>query len=250
VNDVAKTDRRQATGALKAAADAVPLPSANVPQEQTFWQIVVVGHIDARQHLPQWYRLIDCISDIEMNAAVQSAAVLVMPPTPGLPTQASVQFDAGPFLISCIPDKWAIRTVSEAHCVRMIDVASKVFAKLNEIAVTAYGVNRVFSLSTPGSAKQFLADRVMQANLALTKGDSECNLMYVTHYEESDTLIAVGPSALDVNALQVTYNRNHRITTSSGYFNLGGLLKRDADPDWQAAAEYSSALARAISNVK
>src|SRR6185437_16002494 len=121
--------KARANERLKAATDAVdfPRPDSLFPIQELspdVWQVVVTGTIDPRQHVPEWYHLIGCLSDEELVLAKKSAVIVSIPPQM-VPMQANTcQFDAGPFEIIAVQDKWTIQTVTENNRSRMLDIAS------------------------------------------------------------------------------------------------------------------------------
>jgi hypothetical protein len=89
---------------MKDAVDRVhlfgPEPAAPVVGTVTIeavdaWQIVVVGAIDPRQHYPQWYHQIECITESELTSAVKDIKANLPPPAPGVPQQSFCEFNAG-----------------------------------------------------------------------------------------------------------------------------------------------------------
>jgi hypothetical protein len=214
------------------------------------WHIAVAGNIDVRQHHPFWYHAINCISDGELPIGLNSLFVL---PAPIFSRSGVVlgigaaQFSVGQFIIDVIPERWMIQTWVEANCDRMIEVASVVFGKLNELPVTGYGINRSMFLdlgTTP--AKQFLADQLAGAKLALPKGKSEAYIRYVEYLGNKETQIAFSATPSRENLLNVDYNRHHPTTGFGGYFDLGSLLRENAKADWTSASAYGEELARLI----
>jgi hypothetical protein len=142
-----------------------------------------------------------------------------------------------------------IQTVTESNCDRIIEVAAIVFRRLNEISLTAYGINKSMVLELEKrTAKQFLANQLIGANLALRKCDGEARMFFVEHREDGDTQIWLHPSPAGERWLNVEHNEHHPITTAgaSEYFDLGAMLNRDAKADWKTASRYGDDLAKAI----
>ena len=103
----------------QAGALVLPKPEIVIPVPATdLWQIVVIGAIDTRQHSPQWYRIIEAITDNELKSAMTTLAGVIFPVLPtsmtlGVPPPPAFgQFDVGPFAISVVPDKWTVNVQS------------------------------------------------------------------------------------------------------------------------------------------
>ena len=249
-----KPDKASALELLRAATAPVELPSSasvvppSPPQDQDLWQIVVVGTIDPRQHHPSWYRLIDCISESELDTAKQTATIVIMPPQTG-PRFDVVQFDVGPFAVIAMQDRWTIQTVTKGNRERIVRVASAVFTKLNEIYVSAFGINRKFALPLrSATARQFIATRLTATDLALPSGDAEGELNYKVHGEGTDTTIRILPSPSSERWLEVFFNRHHPILLGKvlGYFDVGKAITDNAERDWAQASQYSESLENSI----
>lgn len=231
------------------------IPPAAPPEPVDIWQIVVVGTIDARQHHPQWYRMIGCIDDGELKAALSTLAMGVIPTSPGMPVQVSVcQFAVRSIILIVQPDRWVIQTFDKDQCNRIIEVASLVFRTLNEIGIVAYGINKLWGLKLGRlSARRFLTDKLAAADLALPTGDTEATITYAQHSPDfSDTVIQLSPLAGNEQWLTIAYNRNHSVAEKNkkagvtGYFDLGKMILDDAQSDWQVASDYGSALAQCV----
>jgi hypothetical protein len=241
--------KQAAAGALPSLASNAPTPTAAHPIE--VWQIVVVGNIDLRQHHPYWYRQIEAITESEMAAAIKSLQALIVPTPPGAPPQATfLQFDIGEFIVNVIADRWIIQTDKEAVCPRMVAVASLVFKKLWEISITAFGVNRTWTLKlSTVTAAQFLGDRLRQTDLALPAGKSSGQFFFADIAADFTTNYTLLPSPVNDKSLLVTYNRHHAIVKAAGkpnYFDLGDLINGCAESDWKSAIQYRAELERCV----
>lgn len=239
---------------LRAAAEKVQFAPAKIEitarDAAEHWQIVVTGTIDTRQHSPQWYRLIECISESELEEAKKTLTVVQVPLPPtgtGVAQQPNVcQFDIGQFAIIVVPDRWIIQTIHEGQRGRIAEVASTVFRKLNEIYVSAFGVNRLKALRThPLPSKQFLMDRLVRTGLAFPAGKGGGQVTYTLN-GEVDTNITVAPSPIEEHRLTVMYNRHHQIVIQEGYYDVGEMITKSAEPDWVSASDYASRLTEEI----
>ena len=240
---------------LRAAAEKVqfaapPKIEITARDQDEHWQIVVTGTIDTRQHSPNWYRLIECISEAELEEAKKTLTVVQVPipaPATGVGRQPNVcQFDTGQFAIIVVPDRWIIQTIHEHQRARIAEVASIVFRRLNEIYVSAFGVNRLRAVRThPLLSKQFLADRLARTGLAFPAGKGSGQVTYTLN-GDVDTNITVFPSPVEEHRLTVTYNRHHQIIPQEGYYDVGEMITKSAEPDWASAADYASQLTEEI----
>jgi len=244
-----------ASDRLKAATESVvALPAVGPIEPVDIWQIVVVGNIDFRQHHPYWYKYIGCLTDAELVVANKSLTalpnILGQNPPGGL-----VQFDAGAYSLTVVSDKWMIQTTIESNVGRIVDVVSVVFDKrLDDTGVNAYGINKIWCAKLAGiTAKQLLANKLSATDLALPKGNAEANLVYNRHFEDSSTAIHLSPSVFGDGYLLVMYNRHHPIEKQpEGFhrFDLGKLVKENADSDWKSAADYAAELNDCIAREK
>ena len=138
--------------------------------------------------------------------------------------------------------------MTEQNRQRIVEVAAIVFTKLNEIFVSAYGVNRFFDVTTTrASAKQLLARKLISAGLALPEGNAEAAINFVHHDAGFDTSIQI--QSPEDKRLSVLHNRHHQspfASTVAGYFDLGKELRDHAELDWTAADEYRAKLSETI----
>ena len=249
---------------LREAASGVDLKMPQVPvvahpKEVDLWQIVVTGTIDPRQFGPLWFQLIGCINEQEFLAAQRSLVVVGIPPQGQSPLPMGAippinlcQFDVGPFAVIVTADRWTIQTASEDQRGRILDVTVVVFRKLNEIYVNAFGVNRLFGVSTSTStAKEFLASKVAAADFGLPEGNAESQISYTQHRPDFDTMIQLTASPLDPRRVNILYNRHHPIKTpAQGYFDVGEMLIDVAESDWNSALEYRTRLGESIARAE
>jgi hypothetical protein len=218
------------------------------------WQIVVVGNIDPRQHFPHWYRLIESITDEELATALKmlTAVAVPGPMDARMPKQVFLlHFVVGYFDILVTQDRLLVHTANENNCNRMLDVASNVFKRLNEISIVAYGINRELSLKMDKmTAKTFLANTLSSSDLALPKGPAEGQIIYALHLGSTDTLITLVPFPPAGQWLHIVYNCQHNISRPSNslptYFDLGQLIRDNANSDWKSATQYGSDLAGCV----
>jgi len=247
---------------LKEAASSVGLPSSELvippaPKKSPIdnWQIVVAGHIDPRQIFPTWLQLIGCIDENECSIGKASLQMAAFPkPSLGFsgPALAGfVQFDVGPFAVTVVPDKWIIQTVTEKYCSRLVDVTAAVFTKLNEIYVSAFGINKNWTVVLKSiAAGKFLADKLAASGLPWPVGNAEGQVIYKATTGDLETNISIGPSELDKDWLNISYNRHHAIVGHAGYYDVGKMIREQAENDWSSAVQYGAELTASIPRVE
>jgi hypothetical protein len=202
------------------------------------WQIVVAGNMDPRQHVPQWYQLIGCINSDETKAGVA---------TFGLGVQSEFLFDVGAFAISVDAHKWTISSIHPENRARMVQIASVVFDRLKELAIPAYGINRWIILK-PGMSRpdRIVANMIAEAAMGFSRGEATCQIDFRKTEDKFETYVKVAPSVIALDELVVIYNRHHPIPPQSGYYDVGPMIQRDAEPAWQAADEYGHAFSERL----
>jgi hypothetical protein len=243
--------------AIKRAASAVELfseplvvPDAGPREPETYWQIVITGALDARQFGPNWFRIIGLIDENEAEVGLKSMTAVTVPNAPGVQAPANLmQFDVGAFAGAVVHDRWAIQTVKEENRQRIVDIAATVFTRLNEVYVSAFGINRnwVQKLSKL-TARNFLGTKLSNAGLAFPKGDASGQISYECKIGESRTTIQLAPAGPDDKWLGVFYNRHHPINYPDKftYVDVGTQIREAADVDWKTAEQYGSDLAAQI----
>src|SRR5579864_7302597 len=118
----------------KKAPVAVPMQSPEL------YSIVVLGAMNPRLHYPLWYQVTGSMTKEEANAARESPGFFVAP--------EFAQFETPQFIVTCIADRWEIKARSVAAQPKVLEIACRVFEKLGETPVTAYGFNSIRHLET------------------------------------------------------------------------------------------------------
>jgi hypothetical protein len=227
--------------------------AAVAPKLETFWQIVVVGHIDFRQHTPFWYKQIEALSEEEFKQAEKSFS-------PGMfvggPAGLGFRFNAGTFMVTCTPDRWEIATTNREHQTRIVDILALVFdSKLFELSVFAFGINTHLVLSTKSSdARKFFARKMVNARLGLLPPDdpdeTEGNFTYKRVSKNGTTLIHLYGSPLKKSDAIAFYNLEFQVPKQGGYFHLGNLVRPKVSPSWQEAEDFGSRLLYEINKME
>ncbi|MCO6458298.1 MAG: hypothetical protein J5I93_23575 [Pirellulaceae bacterium] len=109
------------------------------------FSIVVIGGMNPTIHHPSWYRLVELLSDDEVEAITTGAEPVVVTP----------QFSrfAGPdFELICRQDRWEIQTKNELWQQRSCAIAGQVFDHLlKHTMVSALGLNFHFTGDVEGA---------------------------------------------------------------------------------------------------
>lgn len=223
-----RAELRESLQRFKKPAEKTLAPKVTI-EVLPFWQIVVIGHIDFRQHTPVWYGQIGAIDEIEKKAASQSFTI-------DGPLPLTFEFDTGKFRVKCMQDRWEIFTGQQDQKSRIIEVADVVFKKLNEMHVTAFGMNTQQPIRTKHKdvAKR-LADLVIGAGIGLPRfaNEREANIALKNVTGDDSAVINVARSPAEATDLMVMYNREHRIVNVKGYFDLGDMIRERANDAWQ-----------------
>lgn len=96
--------------------------------------IVVVGEMNPAIHHPSWYRRVGICDATSEEKALDDKATVCSP--------AGSQFSTSDFHITCLPDRWVVKTVADDAADRILEVALRTFLeKLPETPLTAYGFN-------------------------------------------------------------------------------------------------------------
>lgn len=99
---------------------------------QKQYSVVVVGEMNPAIHHPSWYEMAGFLTP-EESAGALSGDVLVTP-------QVS-KFVVGTLEVQCIGNQWICQTSSALELDRILSTARRVFERLSETPVTAFGMN-------------------------------------------------------------------------------------------------------------
>lgn len=200
------------------------------PTEAELHSIVVIGAMNPRLHHPLWYQGLGLISDEETQAALSSPSLVV--------TSGFAQMGVPSFTIACQETRWEIRTADPSQRARMLEIADKVFKRLNETPVTLFGLNTKRNVRTDFSdVRERLVSLVASLGLGFESGGTRhCGLTFSNRYEHGSVNVEVSPSPLADDMIFVAYNTEYR-PPNAGYFDLGDLVREHFEPDYQRAIE-------------
>ena len=208
-----------------------------VPTPRDSWHIVVVGAMDPRQHNPFWYKVIGAITDNEAKK------------TQGFATPIQVQFSILEFTVQCSTSRWEISTHSENNLSRIEQVTEKVFQKLSEVPVQAFGINTAIHADTKAKEVRMILSKILlEDDLGFPDSDErDCSIHYIAgNSKDLTTSITIGQSTMAPNKVGVDYNRQHVIRGTGGYFDLGPEIRKHTRADWGAAGDFAAKLAARI----
>jgi len=197
------------------------MPDAPTAPRDTYF-IGVNGSMNPAIHHPQWYRTIGAIDEAELQAALR------------LPSQTSqlfsqVQLGAQTLMVTCQPDAWWIQSNLVESWPRMIEIASQVFARLNETPVSGYAFTAQRHIDTDCPDTKFiLASSLSELHLGLPTGKGVASNAQISLVEEDFVVVAsIQPSALSERAIYVFYQCQYQAPSVplGTYFDLGTLLR-------------------------
>ncbi len=202
------------------------MPITQEPAE--FYSIVVVGAMNPRIHHPIWYRTIDAIGDQELSSATNpdNAENPVV-----TPVYSQFEIPSANVTVSCQPDRWEIKTTSPGCVNQLIAIASKVFDRLRETPVTAYGINSVVNRRTAAPVVRVaLAQLISKLGLGLP-AENALGPRVGAKFVKGDHTVTVDirASAISDEMVFIAYNSEYKPPAVSqenriGYFDLGALL--------------------------
>jgi hypothetical protein len=201
------------------------MPDPTPPPPRELHSIVVLGAMNPRLHHPQWYREIGAIDETELQSALSETMNVT-------PTFTQFQFGNPPIVISSQADFWQIQLTEEKLWPRMVEMASIVFAKLDETPVSAFALNTQLHRDTSATDVKALIARVLvNLNFGLPTGKSEGADMTVNAIEDDYTVaMSVQASLLSERAVFVFYQSQYPTSAAARrHFELGSLLKARVD---------------------
>ncbi|MFZ0772616.1 MAG: hypothetical protein WCA49_06485 [Candidatus Sulfotelmatobacter sp.] len=198
------------------------MPDAEATAPRETYTIGVTGSMNPAIHHAQWYRTIGAIDEAQLQAALQN------PFNSTAQFLSQVQFGAPPLTIICQPENWWIQSTDSNSWPRMLDVASIVFARLNETPVTAYGFTAQQHIDTDcPDTKTILGSSLRELRLGLPTGKVTGTNATISVVEEDFTVHAsIQASLLSERAIYVFYQAQYQAPATPGrYFDLGELLR-------------------------
>jgi hypothetical protein len=158
------------------------MPDPAIPRNA--YSVLVAGLMNPSIHHPQWYRLIGAIDDDELNASLKGG-------TSGTtPFASRLQFGSPSLTVTCQPNLWMIQSTEDSSWMRMLTVASLVFAKAKNptMTMTAFGLMAQRHIDTDHDAKAILAASVAKLDLGFQPGKNVNTNLTLASSEEGFTI--------------------------------------------------------------
>ncbi len=219
---------------------------ANISVRAYHFSVVAVGPMNPRLHHPLWYRLIGAISEEEEAAAVASSNLILIQPL------GRFELAASGITVQCQESRWEVIATQPSQRERIKDIASIVFKKLYETPITIFGFNNNFEVETSvTNVRRCLADSVVSLDLGFgAEGDGSCTIRFSDLQKTRRTQISIGPSELSQDVLSFgfnsQYNTRDEVGKDPGYFDLGDLIARHYNSDYEVAVDLA---ARFVANL-
>jgi hypothetical protein len=203
---------REERSALECCRMADPQPN---------FSVVIVGTMNPAIHHPFWYEMIGVLSKDERDEAIQSPQLLLAPMVG--------QFSWSGWTIVCMPERWEMRTADAAKFDRIVDVASKVFDRLADTPVTAFGIN--IDYVTPKDGATAALTRALH-NAKIGVGPDASDATFTTRWQvrrEHTVLskqVTVSTTAAEPSVLRIANNFQHDMALVGFQdFNLSDFLR-------------------------
>jgi hypothetical protein len=211
------------------------------------YSVVILGDMNPRIHHPLWYRTVGLFTERDVTHTIKSQPVVC---TPGY-----AQFAVDEYVITCLQDRWEIRTPVVANAERIRDMAMRIFDDLlGQTPVRDIATNFDYVRSTPGrNATAFLAriltDSAARLGLGTAYGGDLFFKQVITappRFAPSAT-IAVR-SSVDSEALVVNCNFHYKVTEYGGQssFKIAEFLPDCGPRDQTTAQDSLSAILNAV----
>lgn len=218
--------------------------------DTSLYSIVVVGQMNPRIHHPQWYHRIGCLSDEEMDAAVESDEMVCVPPI--------ASFSVSGVAVVVQDARWEIRTADRGTTGRMLEIAGAVFAALEHTPVSGFGFNinlrRATSINDVGA---YLAHLVLSSGLGLVirEGEASGEVILRSSYPGGEgassrsVTVRIGSGKGEASGdAWIRHNFHYQLEPdSSGEpFDLRTALQTRFDRDMCEAEEHANQIARSM----
>jgi hypothetical protein len=229
--------------AIRGVADRLPeVVSVPTPASPNSWHIVAIGNIDPRQHHPQWYEQIGCMSQDEVKEAIPTLDV----------GQIYWSFRCAAFSVMAQGGRWEINTTIKDNRQRIIEVASKVFERLFDAYVGAVGANAMLHLETKAAeVRPLLVQKAIGMDLGLEPSNEA--QMQVWYYAPNGPFVntkTISPSPVAPSFVFYGHDRQYTPQPSDvgvdGFFNFGSILRNFAFQSWVDAELFGGTIVSKI----
>jgi hypothetical protein len=208
----------------------------NISIREHQYSIIVVGAMNPRIHYPLWYRIAGIISEAEEAAALASPSLVLVP--------VFARFETGGFMLGCQEERWEIFTTDPGVRGRILEVAAKVFGKLHETPIRAFGLNTKLHLETAvPDVSRCLAGNIESLGIEFPAGGKPSGAILFSSGGDNVTHnVDVRPSHLSNDLLFVGRNSHYELGGQPEYFDMGKLLAEHFDADYEASVAQASKL--------
>lgn len=204
------------------------------------FSIVVLGAMNPRLHHPIWYKQQRLIDDAELNQSLTKEMICL--------AEAS-QFTAAGMYISCNLDRWDIRTTDLALRPRILEIARTIFdTSLPETPSGLFAFNNDFHRMTElTDVKRILGELVAGGCFGLSPEVLSGAMFFTVAVPDGGEMrIRIDPSPQGPDFVSVKVNANHPVKVPPGRFNLGPLLDKFYESDYQMAARYAEDIVKSL----
>lgn len=212
-------------------------------EDQVFFSVVVIGHMNPMIHHPFWYRHFDLLTEEEADEAVQSPNTYAVPPV------SQIQIEA--LQIVCQQDRWEVRTSVATNLDRIRWITERVFDHLlPHTPVSRYGFNFNHVRGTNSrDVGRFLASHLTGSSLGLGPADAtSAEITLRRSFEDRVAMIVVKPSTGDRVAVanNFDYSLEGLATTDFAPFHLADRFQASFGRDRMEAEQQVEAIVQAI----
>jgi hypothetical protein len=189
--------------------------------------IVVLGAMNPAIHHPSWYQSLGILSSDETHDALSHNLIC----TPEL-----CQFTTSTFQISCIRNRWEVKTADSKEYERIVELSVKTFNHLSETPINAYGFNHNYDVEpTLDSVGTYLAKLLFECGLRLDSFErASATIAYTLPSDKCIYNLSVSPSRRGPNYAEILHNTHYEIQ-----FNDAEFKRFDLEPLLRDGAKES-----------
>jgi hypothetical protein len=173
-------------------------------------------------HHLYWYRHIGVLDEGELQEAIAAMGSSVTP------VGSQLQFGTPTISINCLQNHWTIQSPTEESWQRLLEITTKVFARLDDTPVSGFALTVQRHVQTTSTdVKNILADLIRALGLGFPVGKSFGSAIGLNVIEEDYRVItSIQPSVLSESALFVLYQRQYETPKGPEFehFDIGPLV--------------------------
>ncbi|MBA1147377.1 hypothetical protein H0Z60_09930 [Ectothiorhodospiraceae bacterium WFHF3C12] len=208
------------------------------------YSIVVLGTMNPGLHQPFWYSVLELVDESEYARCIESEQTVV--------NAHLAQLVFPTFTVRCQQARWEVETTDRGVSDRLLTVANRVFGKLDQTPVMAFGFNvSVHKDTAVESVGERLAAIIENANIPLPSGNRGPKgvLQYVNGTDERAHQVRLEPSAKKQSVVAINQNIQYdvlKIIGEAKHFDLGSLLSARFANDFQEMNEFADGIANSL----